>query len=145
MKSTRLGLALVLGFAIQGDIVRPPSLEGQVYDFSRIEIDVQKSGVGELKFKFFILRKLPHAEEKIPAKLYWLTVFEPNDKRALWQIETTKIESMTTNVSYGIVPVGFKQILPSEGSAPKLELGHRYSIWVYCEANGIGTSSFMVE
>ena len=141
MKVTWATLALTLLLALLGNVVNRSPLEAQIYDFSRIEINVEQLGE-ELQFKFFLLREDPKAEQRIPARLYRMTVFEPIDKRVLWQIETSNIESMTTSVRYGIVPDGFKQILPQAGSAPNLEAGRRYSIWAYCEANGIGMSSF---
>ena len=145
MKSIRLVLLLVLGLGIQGKPVDPSPLQAQIYDFSTIEIDVRSHADGGVQFHFFSSRKDPTTQEKIPARMYRLTVFEPTTKRILWRIETSHVPDMTTSVSYGPVPEGFKQIVPATGSAPTLEPGQRYSVSAYCDADGIGMTSFTAK
>jgi hypothetical protein len=108
-------------------VVREPSIEigiGQVD--------------GKVEFEFFVYEeKWWLWQTKKVAAIGALTI--GSNGRIVWEIQARQATAKVSDIKYGVVPEGFDQLNPREGSAPLLTVGHEYEVLVHARGSGRAT------
>ena len=100
-----------------------------------IEIDVIQDRE-RVSFKFFMLegRIYSNRIERVPHKVGSLWI--GNSKSTIWEIKNRSTSFGVTTITYGVVPEGFDQTIPKNGTAPTLKSGSEYEVLVGFGAGG---------
>jgi hypothetical protein len=62
----------------------------------------------------------------------------------LWQIDSVGISETPSGITYGVVPPGFKQVIPKSGSPPPLEPNNKYA-YHFVGNCGFGRGGFIIH
>jgi hypothetical protein len=81
---------------------------------------------GKLEFEFYGDPPFPGAAQP-PLPVYRMTIHGPGGAPVFWEIETAG-KATVAHVTYGIVPPGFRQLIPSTANAPSLRRNENYRV-----------------
>jgi len=144
---TRLSLTLqgmLIALSITELAMAAPAVQVLVPDYPRIEIEIQQSQ-GQVHFEFFWWRdKTAPAEPKVPVKVQYLTVSLRGEKSPLWIIRSPLASSMTSRITFGVIPQGYVQEEPISGPAPALDVNRYYVVGIMGEG-GMGSTTFVFQ
>jgi hypothetical protein len=62
----------------------------------------------------------------------------------LWQIDSVGISETPSGITYGVVPLGFKQVIPKSGSPSPLEPNNKYA-YHFVGNCSVGRSGFIIH
>jgi hypothetical protein len=62
----------------------------------------------------------------------------------LWQIDSVGISETPSGITYGVVPPGFRQVIPKSGSPPPLEPNSKY-VYHFVGNCGFGRGGFIIH
>jgi len=129
---------LLIAVVIMGPILclpsnsRGDSVQTLPSDYVVFHIDVQQSG-GQVHFGFYQFEMRDGTPQRSSVEAWSVLVYLPGGAPTIWEIESLG-ESRTREATYGKVPAGFRQVKPSNGPAPALEIDRTY----YVSARGGG-------
>src|SRR5262249_32326701 len=126
-KFISLCLTLAVGFLL---IACEPSLRGKV-DGSALPPSFRFYGGEEMR-AFYITTD----EADAPG-------CRPNGS-ALWQIASVGISETPLGITYGVVPPGFRQVIPKSGSPPRFEPNIKY-VYHFVGSCGFGRGGFIIH
>jgi len=109
-------------------------------DYPLIDIEVQQSE-GQVHFRFYWRDEKGKPPKRLPVDAWNIAVYMPGGTPTIWEIISPRNGQRTTQATYGLVPQGFQQTVPTEGAAPPLEVNRQYYVGVSGEG-GIGSASF---
>ncbi|OGQ78327.1 MAG: hypothetical protein A3F90_01740 [Deltaproteobacteria bacterium RIFCSPLOWO2_12_FULL_60_19] len=105
-----------------------------------VEIAINQ-GAGDLIFEFFVQDKWwlgKGSTVRVPYGVGAVMVAE-KEGRIIWDIGFRDPRTGVKRVKYGIVPNGFKQQIPADGSVPDLKIGQVYRVIAYSGGGGEAT------
>jgi len=62
----------------------------------------------------------------------------------LWEIDSVGISETPLGIKYGVVPPGFRQVIPKSGSPPPLEPDNKYA-YHFVGSCGFGRGGFIIH
>lgn len=128
--------------------------EGAIADFPTIEIEVHQSQ-GAVEFLCYWAQREADGR-RIPVRVQTTMVAQmmsagppgsPATRRGeplLWHVRNPKHYPMSSVVTYGVIPAGFVQDVPSAGPAPPLVPNQGYQVGVNGEG-GMGATAFVYK
>jgi hypothetical protein len=130
-----IGSVLYLPSKPRGDSVQalPP-------DYVVFNIDVRQSN-GQVSFEFYQFGVKDGTPQRSSVAAWSVSVYLPGGAPTIWKIESLG-ESRITQAVYGKVPAGFRQMKPSDGTAPALEIGRTYYVSAL-GGGGLGAAPFV--
>ncbi len=127
-------LALLLTLVFMGAILMMPQSAANQSLIRALQIEVEQQGAG-LVFMFSARDK---NGTTIPVQVHIVYVYtkqpDTNEESMLWQIESKDSRVGIERCVYGVLPEGFKQVIPARGRPESLKQDRRY--YVSC----VGTS-----
>jgi hypothetical protein len=97
---------------------------------------------GHASFEFYREEGAGSTRKRSAVRVALLSVYAGDNPQAtLWQITAIDERGATDKITYGVVPEGFTQVVPMEGTAPPLKTGEKYS--VSATGEGIAVNSFV--
>jgi len=116
-----------------------------IIDANMIEIRVYQQA-GQLAFEFYRQERGWWSNRLVPERVSFLSLHLPGGEPTIWLVKSTKRDSDTSRVIYSVVPEGFTQVVPANGSVPTLEPDRKYSVSVESNASKepwVGATSFV--
>ena len=131
----------LLTFALLAAIL-VPSVYPQIADYPLIEVLAKQEGA-QIIFEASWPTAPNQSTSRAPVRIFDLWVYSDGWNVALWNIVTPNYKGATSRIVYGQVPQGFRQMIPGQGSPPKLTAG-TYRVSVRGDG-GVGTLEFEVK
>jgi hypothetical protein len=113
-------------FMAVSNVMSSQEMDNPIADFPSIQMTVRQSS-GEVEFEFYTEKLSDGAKQKVPVSLSLVAVHFAG-KTSFWEIQARTNERPVTRVKYGIIPAGFIQRVPENGSAPPLLIGQEYYV-----------------